>query len=766
MGESDCEELLLSTEERQTTEIKTKLSPKRQTNNDVTYRYVIDRAAHSVPDFEKEFSGVEKLPPSPSMRDRARKCAKGCNKNCFVDVLVGLFPIFTWMRHYNVRKWLPGDLVSGITVGVVHIPQSMAFSLLAGLPPVYGLYTSFYTVLLYSFMGTSRHISVGTFAVTSLLTQSVVVRLVPEPIPIMNVTAGAMVGNETLVDGISDIELRKVGVAASVMFLMGVFQLVFGIFRLGFITTYLSEPLVQAFTTGAALQVVTSQIPSILGITIKSTTAIPAFFRNWIEIFRNLPNTHIPTLIISIICILLLVAGREINLRFKERLKLPLPTEVIIVVIAILASTFGKFQETFRIRVVGPIPTGFPAPMLPDFSIMGSIIGDGFALAVVGFAISVSLSKMYAQKYGYSIDSNQELIAYGVSNAIPSFFRCFPNAAALARCVIQENTGGNTQLVGLISVVIVLVTILVLGPVFQPLPRSVLGCIIVVGLVGILQQFSLLKPTFKMSRIDCLVWVVTLFSVLLLGVDLGLLAGVVFSMLTIILRTQRPRCEVLGNIVGTDVYRSCHGYASAQPHNGILIFKFHSLLYYANKDYFKQKLFFATGFDPEVIIHQRKKEADAAESQNESSNCCRSIPWKKKTDISSIKVDVDLSSPATSGGSPSFLQQSHSSCPEDVVTRTELFHTLIIDCSSFSFIDLVGIKTLNALCKNYREIGVDMLLVNVSNDVKKSLIAGSYFEMAGENSEFPTIHDAVLHAKYKQVCLSQNKEETSFDGNQ
>uniref|UniRef100_H2Z8K2 SLC26A/SulP transporter domain-containing protein n=1 Tax=Ciona savignyi TaxID=51511 RepID=H2Z8K2_CIOSA len=419
-----------------------------------------------------------------------------------------LFPIFTWLRHYEIKKWLPGDVVAGLTVGVVHIPQSMAFSLLAGLPPVYGLYTSFYTVLLYTFMGTSRHISVGTFAVTSLLTQTVVVRFT---------------------------------VTSALMFLMGIFQFVFGIFRFGFITNYLSAPLIQAFTTGAALQVVTSQTPSILGIKITSATAIPVFFRVTVVYILCVQNTYIRSIAKALNLFLLHVLIIPPLAHCRDKMKIPIPTEVIVVIIAIIASTFGLFQENFNVSVVGPIPRGLPAPVLPDFSILGSIIGDAFAVAVVGFAISISLAKMYAQKYGYQIDSNQELIAYGVSNFVPSFFQSFPNAAALARCVIQENTGGNTQIVGLISVIIVLITILVLGPVFQPLPRAVLGCIIVVGLVGILQQLSLLKPTFKTSKIDCLVWVVTLLSVLLLGVDIGLLAGVVFSMLTIIFRTQRPR---------------------------------------------------------------------------------------------------------------------------------------------------------------------------------------------------------------------------------
>ncbi|XP_076823881.1 prestin-like isoform X2 [Clavelina lepadiformis] len=719
-------------------------SNKTESHNHVICRYLIDRPTHTEPEFREKVSGPESIPENPGISDFAKKCVSNCTAKNVINGVIGLFPILTWLRHYNVRQWLPGDLVSGLTVGVIHIPQSMAFSLLAGLPPVFGLYSSFYPVLIYTLMGTSRHISVGTFAVTSLLTQAVVIRFVPdEPAaalilsntttPTADMTTASMVG-------VSEADMRRVAVASSLMLLMGVFQLVFGILRLGFITAYLSEPLIQAFTTGAAIHVVTSQVPSVLGYTdFASSNGIASFYKNWFEIFRNLPNTHVPTLVVSIVSIGLLVTGREINLRYKGKLKVPIPTEVIVVIIATVTSHFAMLKPDFGVVIVDNIPTGLPAPRLPDTSILINIIGDAFAIAIVGFAISISLSKMYAQKYGYQIDSNQELIAYGASNVVPAFFLCFPNAAALARCVIQENTGGKTQVVGLISVVIVLVTVLWLGPIFEPLPRCVLGCIIIVGLFGILQQFSQLKPVYKMSKIDFVVWIVTLLAVVTLGVDMGLLAGVVFSVLSVIFRTQTAKCEVLGSVAGTDIYRNCHNYLAAVPYSGIVIFKFHSALYYANKDFFKKRLIKATGVDPEAVIVERKK----LEENSRSGTCC-CVFRGKKYDVSNgdpeARSDVDTSKELES-------TTGDNSRPPTCGVACEV-RAIVLDCSAISFLDLVGVKTLKAVCENYKEIGVDFLLAAVNADVRKSLLAGGYYDVASLDSEYVSVHDAAVYIKH------------------
>nr|XP_039252926.1 pendrin-like [Styela clava] len=715
-------------------------------------RYRIDRLAQTENDLQKRI-GVENKETNSVLTKIKRSAQKSCScsKGCVLGFFKGLFPIFTWLLHYQ-EKWLPGDLVSGLTVGVVHIPQSLAFAILAGLAPVFGLYTSFYPVVIYTLMGTSRHISVGTFAVTSLLTRSVVFRYFPpEIVSQSNGTSLEMNStmvpnfNNTNAERFSELDLQRAGVAASVTLVMGVFQIIFGIFRLGFITSYLSEPLIQGFTTGAACQVVTSQTPTILGIQIGRFNGPFSLIQSWVEIFKSLPRVHVPTLIITILCFIFLIIGREINLRFRERMKVPLPTEVLLVIITILASHFGQFRENFDVVIVDNIPTGLPAPVLPNMSILGDIIADGFALAIVGFAISVSLAKMYGNKHGYSVDPNQELVAYGVSNIIPSFFLCFPNAAALARCEIQDNTGGKTQVVGIISVIIVLISILVLGPVFEPLPRAVLGSIIIVGLFGILLQFRNLKHLYKTSKVDFSVWLVTWLAVVLLGVDVGLLFGVVFAIITVIVRTQIPRFEILINVPGTDIYRAEKTIQQRNNNEGILVVKLYSSLYYANKDMFRSKLIEALGFDPGDVLCQRKEAKERRKIElaklNENSKGFFGIGKNKDR-----RQDQVTSGDAQ--GIPSTSVEISEVETEDAWKSN--IHSVIVDCGCFGFTDFVGGKLLKQLCSQFNDIGISFYLAACSVDIREQLQRSGFVDVAGMNSVFPTVHDAALFALKNQ----------------
>lgn len=721
-------------------------------NND--QRYKIDRPAHSDQEMEEKLkidAGTDTSLLLEARQKFLNKCS--CSKSRMIEFMYGLFPMFSWLKDYK-KSWIVGDVVAGLTVGVVHIPQSLAFSILAGLAPVFGLYTSFYPVVLYTLMGTSRHISVGTFAVTSLMTQAVVFRHYPPDAMAGNLTSNVSEGSTTTIangalSSLSEIELKRAGIATALAFIMGIFQLLFGMLRFGFITSYLSEPVIQGFTTGAAFQVIVSQTPPALGITIQRFSGPLTFFRSWIDIFRNLPNVHVPTLVIAIICITFLTIGREINIRYKDRLKMPIPTEVIIVILAILASHFGNFKQRFSVNVVDNVPTGLPPPQLPNFSVIGGLIGDGFAIAIVGFAISVSLSKLYAMRYGYTVDPNQELIAYGTANVIPSFFLCFPSAAALARCEIQANTGGRTQVVGILSVVIVLIVVLALGPIFEPLPRSVLASIIIVGLFGIVGQLSNLKTMFKTSKIDFAVWLTTWLAVLLLGVDLGLLVGAVFAILTIIARTQLPTFEILANIEDTDIYKAKGRYKNQKDCGGTIIVKMHASLYYANKDFFKRKLLEAIGFDPSDVITKRKEAESEVRNTNQNNNESTSLSWLRRrfkrgsVSHATNTVSIELEEP----------------------TQTEdgwepPYRTVIVDCASFGFVDYAGGKLLRQLHQSFQKLEVTFLLTNCNDDVRQQLLRSGFMDDIGKDVTFISIHDAVIYSQKMKPIMETKDHDT------
>jgi high affinity sulfate transporter 1 len=473
------------------------------------------------------------------------------------------------MREYDLKTDLPSDLISGTMVGIMNIPQGMAYALLAGVAPVYGLYVSFFPVLLYFFFGTSRHIALGTFAVMSLMVAKVVdsVDCTHPDFRHIDTTVSPDIMGFSLIHtdgynstGLSDStteaqvneaknigqfwkeyeENCKIGVAAGLTLMAGAIQLGLGILQLGFVSIYLSEPLTRAFTTGAAVHVFTSQVGTVLGLKLQRFSGPGKLVFTYIEIFRNIASTNLTSFLMTVICIVIIFIVKEfINPKVKAKIRIPIPIELFVVIISTVIAYYGKFHEKFQLTVVGHIPTGLRPPSVPPVEHMSNMAGDAFAVAIVGFAISVAQAKLFAKKYDYMIIDNQELLALGIVNLVSSFFNCFTSAASLSRSLVQEDSGGKTQVAGLVSCLLVLIAILLLGPLFKTLPSCTLAAIIIVALKGMFLQLADLRKLWFISKIDWAVWVVTFLATVLLDVALGLLVGVSFSLLTVIARTQR-----------------------------------------------------------------------------------------------------------------------------------------------------------------------------------------------------------------------------------
>ncbi|OXB51191.1 hypothetical protein ASZ78_010651, partial [Callipepla squamata] len=223
-------------------------------------------------------------------------------------------------------------------------------------------------------------------------------------------------------------------------------------------------------------------------------------------------------------------------------LPMPIPIELITLSPQIIISTgisYGvNLNSKFGISVVGDIPSGLKPPVVPNVNYFGQVVGNAFAIAVVGYAICISLGKIFALKHGYKVDSNQELIALGLSNFLGGFFQCFAISCSMSRSLVQESTGGNSQVAGVISSLVILVTILKIGELFHDLPKAILSAIIIINLKGMFKQFTDLRTLWKSNRVDLMVWVVTFIATLLLNLDIGLGASVAFALLTVIFRTQ------------------------------------------------------------------------------------------------------------------------------------------------------------------------------------------------------------------------------------
>uniref|UniRef100_A0AAQ5XIQ2 STAS domain-containing protein n=1 Tax=Amphiprion ocellaris TaxID=80972 RepID=A0AAQ5XIQ2_AMPOC len=539
-------------------------------------------------------------------------------------------PVLYWLPKYSVWDYGMPDLVSGISVGIMHLPQGMAYALLASLPPVFGLYTSLYPALIYFFFGTSRHISIGTFTVLSIMVGSVTERLAPD--------VDFLIMNGTNITSEVDIAARdsfRVQVAAATTVLGGLIQVLLGVVKFGFVGTYLSEPLVRAYTTAAAAHAVVAQLKYIFGVS--------------------------PT-------------------RFSGPLSL--------IVAGTLVSSYAHLNSNYTVSVVGEIPSGLSSPCVPDVRLFGEVIGDAFALAIVGYAISISLGKTFAIKHGYKVDSNQELVALGLSNAVGGFFQCFSVCPSMSRSLIQESTGGKTQMAGVASALIVLVTILKLGTLFQELPKAILASIVFVNLKGMFKQYADIVTLWRSSKIDLVVWLVTWVSTMLLNLDLGLAASITFALFTVIFRTQMPTYSVLGNVPGTELYVDLETHRQAREIPGVTIFRSSATVYFANADLYLEALKKKSGLDiSKMIIYKRRQEAKQRRRERRAERRAKRqakkevMSWKCLVfqDFSEIDVDIYMA-----GCQASVVEQlERSEFFSDSITKRHLFasvHDAVLYC--------------------------------------------------------------------------------------
>ncbi|KAI5772522.1 SLC26A7 [Gulo gulo luscus] len=451
-------------------------------------------------------------------------------------------PILEWAPHYNLKENLLPDTMSGIMLAVQQVTQGLAFAILSSVHPVFGLYGSLFPAIIYAIFGMGRHVATGTFALTSLISANAVERLVP--LSSQNFTTQS--NTSTL--GLSDFELQRIGVAAAVSFLGGVIQVAMFALQLGSATFLLTEPVISAMTTGAATHVVTSQVKYLLGMKMPYISGPLGFFYIYAYVFENIKSVRLEALLLSLLSIVVLVLVKELNEQFKRKIKVVLPVDLVLIIAASFACYCTNMEITYGLEVVGHIPKGIPPPRAPPMNVLSAVITEAFGVALVGYVASLALAQGSAKKYKYSVDDNQEFLAHGLSNVIPSFFFCIPSAAAMGRTAGLYSTGAKTQVACLISCILVLIVIYVVGPLLYWLPMCVLASIIVVGLKGMLIQFRDLKKYWNVDKIDWGIWVSTYVFTICFAANVGLLFGVVCTIAIVIGRFPRAKTLSIKNM--------------------------------------------------------------------------------------------------------------------------------------------------------------------------------------------------------------------------
>ncbi|XP_075949600.1 solute carrier family 26 member 6 [Anarhichas minor] len=682
---------------------------------------------------------AKKSDSKPSLSEKVKKSMR-CSGPRLKSCLLGSVPVVSWLPRYSIRENALGDLISGISVGIMHLPQGMAYALLASVPAVFGLYSSFYPVLLYFIFGTSKHISIGTFAVLSVMVGGVTERLAPDSdfITWDNVTNASVV----------DIILRdaeRVRVAAAVTFLSGLFQILLGLVQFGFIVTYLSEPLVRGYTTGAAIHVIVSQLKYTFGISPVRHSGPLSLIYTVLEICYLLPKTNIGTLVVSIVAIIGLILVKELNSYLSKKLPVPIPVELLGIVIATVISWQVNLAGRYGVDVVGLIPSGLQPPVLPTASLFGQVIGDAFAIAVVGYGITISLGRIFALKYGYKVDSNQELIALGLSNSVGGIFQCFAISCSMSRTMVQESTGGKTQVAGALSAIVILFITLWIGTLFEDSPKAVLAAIIFVNLNGMMKQFMDIPVLWRSNKIDMVIWVVTFILTLLLNPDLGLAAAIGFSMLTVIFRTQLPKYSILGQVPDTDIYRPLEDYEQLKQVPGILIFRSSATLYFANAEMYQEALGEKSGIDITKLLSAKKK-LEAKRKSHE----------KKNAKEAAKRNAVDME-----GGPEKEEQREIAIIEMDAEPDPSLPRAIILDLSPVNFLDTVGVKALRSIQRDYGEICIEVVLAGCLTGVVDNLQTGGFFsEKVTKSCLFSTVHDAVLHCQSARTHSQRDHSDT------
>ncbi|KAF1372608.1 hypothetical protein PFLUV_G00267580 [Perca fluviatilis] len=671
-----------------------------------------------------------------------------CSSKKAKAAALSFLPILTWLPSYPVKQYLFSDVVSGLSTGVVQLPQGLAYAMLAAVPPVYGLYSSFYPVLLYTFFGTSRHISIGTFAVISLMIGSVAVREAPDS---MFYVLPANGSNMSAVLDVEARDARRVQVAVVLTTLVGIIQFVLGLLRFGFVAIYLTEPLVRGFTTAASVHVVISQLKYLLGVKTQRFSGPLSAIYSVKAVLYDITSTNVSTLILGLVCFIFLFVIKDLNERFKKKLPIPIPGEIIVVIVSTSVSYGMSLSDNYNVDVVGKIPTGLLPPTAPEFSLLPSLVTDSFAVAIVGFSMGISLAKTFALKHGYSVDGNQELIALGLCNFISSFFQTFAITCSMSRSLVQESTGGKTQIAGLLGSLMVLLVVVAIGFVFQPLPQTALAAIIMVNLLGMFKQFRDIPTLWRNSKIELAIWLVAFVASVLLGLDYGLLAAIAFAILTVIYRTQSPESAILGHVPGTELYCDVDEYEEVAEYEGIKIFHYNSSIYFANSDLYVNALKEKTGVNPEHLQAARK----AQKKQKEKANGNHSFPMKMMSaQEQGVTHEVLSYNNAEKEQGNGQLGDRHSeSVSEEAVFLEPLstVHSIILDWTPASFIDSVGAKAIKQVIKEYAAVDVRVVIAGCSRSLMSELDTLQFFTgVTTPEMVFPTVHDAVLRCQHSK----------------
>ncbi|GAB5551595.1 MAG: sulfate permease [Saprospiraceae bacterium] len=464
-------------------------------------------------------------------------------------------PILEWLPRYQ-RKNLKGDLLAGLTVGVMLIPQGMAYGLLAGTEAIYGLYAGIVPLLLYAFFGTSRQLSVGPVALVSLLVLAGISELATPGTP------------------------RFLQLAIATALMAGIIQLILGFFKLGFLINFLAHPVISGFTSAAAFIIGLSQLNNLLGLSLERSNQIHVVLS---RLVNNLQNIHLPTMLLGIGGIVFMLLIRKISKA--------IPSALLAAIAGIILVKYGGLDQ-MGVAILGTVPKGLPGFAVPEisFSDVQQLLPLALTICVISFIESLAIATSIAAKHkDHKIDPNQELIALGMTKLGGAFFQAFPTTGSFTRSAINNEAGAKTGLASFFAALVIAVTLLFLTPLFFYLPKAILASIIMVSVIGLINVKEA-KQLFRTDRRDFYILLLTFLATLILGIQLGVLLGLLLSITIMVYRNAKPHYAVLGRLPDTDHYRNIDRFSEAIQKEEILVVRFDAQLYFGNAAFFEKEM--------------------------------------------------------------------------------------------------------------------------------------------------------------------------------
>ena len=608
--------------------------------------------------------------------------------------------------------------MSGISVACLHFPQGLAYGILASLSPVQGLYTSFFPVLFYAIFGTCHHMAFGTDSIVAILTAEIIDTQANSHFAGDQNSTNSTLGSSGNRHGIPEEQFMayKVVVSMAITCVCGLILLLMGVAKLGCLTTFQSKSFIGGFTTAAAFHIFSSQVPKGLGIEIPLVKGIGKVVIMYKMIAERIAETNIASLVIVIICCVLLLFLKDfINVRYKEKLRVPLPADLITIILATIVSKFAKIDQ-YNVEMVGNIPVGIPPPAVPEASLFMAIFPECFTMSLLIFFLSIAMVKVCTEKHEYEVNDNNELVAYGLTNIVCSFFPCYPASTSPPRNMILSSMGARTTVNGLFTALILLLVLFVLGQLFAALPVPALAAMIFVSVKPLLMQVRTLPQLYRVNIYDFIIWLAACSTGILLDLPYGLMFGIGTSFLIVILQSQRAASFSMFKSPEQIFVKEC----GFKNQSAVVIFKMCSALYFATSEVFKKRLYAST-IHP-LHVNGRDTDESSTGSTHSSSKASNEKP-----------EDIEL----------------EDSCVKTTNTETNNIDikVIIIDCSCGTYIDVQGVNALSVVFEEYNRVGVTVLMAGCPPFMWKCLSQSNFFKNVSKEKVFFQVEDAYQAAQ-------------------